>query len=197
MFDAEDPRAAAAAVLLATLAINTRYTWSALPYFPIEFSPMGFGAAGGYYIMTVGLNLAAAIMFKYHMAERSTLGTVGAVCMTLLAFVNGDETAVLRIAHGLIAVTCFSVYIAYIHVNGGPTQWLLVAAAALIAGHIPPVLSIDFYTLLTRGPSAWDAVWEQAQLETPVWVRQFKAMCQWIMITTLFVAMFSTRVKRR
>lgn len=191
MLDISDPRLPAAGVLISTLLINTIYTWSALPYFPIEFSQMGFQAAGGYYVMATGMSLAGSIMFRYHIVEGRMLGAVGAVFMALLAIVNGDDTAVLRVVHAAIALTCFTTYVAYIYVNGGTFTWLAMAIVAIVIGHAIILTRLDYSILLKHGISEWKTVWETANDSFPVWIRQLKAVCQWTMIIALYVSMFS------
>lgn len=77
-----DERILALCVILTTLAVNTCVTWTHLPYFPIEFSQMGWGnpgSAGGYHVMACGTCLTALILFPYHVRERSVVGCLGAV----------------------------------------------------------------------------------------------------------------------
>lgn len=198
--DVADPRVAPAVMLLVTLAFNTFWTWPHLPYWPIEFSQMGWGApgrAGGYHNMAIGLNITAALMFRIHVEERSLLGAVGAVLMTLLAFINGNDVPVLQVAHGIVAFSCFAIYIVYIKVNGGPMAWVYAAGIALVLGHLIVLTQLDVSELLRHGVSAWPRVWTEAQAKHSVWILRVKAFFQCAMIAALFVGYFSTPVKAK
>lgn len=187
----EDPRKLAAVVLLSTLGALAARSWSALPYFPIEFSQMAWTSHSAHRIMTTGFAFAGAIMFKYHEEEGSRLGMFGAVCMVNLALINGDATAAMRAAHGIVALSCFVVYTCYIWINGGPRIPLAVAAVCIAIGHLVIFTQFDFAEFRLHGLKAWHDVWEKSQLKFPMWVRQVKALTQWTMITALYYAMFS------
>lgn len=189
-----DPRLWACAALLTTLATNTALTWPYLPYVPIEFSQMGWGApgaAGGYYVMAWGMCVTGSVLFRMHIAERSALGAVGAVLMALLGLVNGNDVPTLQTAHGVVAVFCFVVYIAYIYTHNGPMLWLLIASIALLVGHAIIFTQLDYTMLLREGISKWPRVWTEAQAKHPIWILQLKALCQYTMLIALIVSIFS------
>lgn len=192
-----DPRELPAAILVVTLAFNTFWTWPHLPYWPVEFSQMGWGKpglAGGYHIMAAGLNAAAMLMFRIHVEERSVLGAVGAILMSLLAFINGNDTPLLQVAHGIVAGACFVVCIAYVKMNGGPMVWVYTAAVALVVGHLIILTQLDVSELFRHGITAWPRVWTDAQAKHPVWIKQLKAVSQSTMIIPLIAGYLSTHV---
>jgi len=194
----DDPRKEAALVLVLTLITNSIKTWSYLPYFPVEFSQMGWGKpgnAGGYIIMATGMSIAASIMFKYHVDEGSYVGCIGAVFMALLGIINGNTTPTLQTSHGVVALTCFITYFVYICQNGGFSKWLLLAGIAIILGHAVIFTQLDIRTLLKHGINKWPDVWTNAQKQHPIWVLQIKALCQWTMLISFFVSIFSIKYK--
>jgi hypothetical protein len=204
----------AGCVLASTLALNTFWTWPMLPYFPIEFSQMGWGIpgrSGGYHIMSIGLSTAATIMFRVHVEERSLLGAVGAVCMCLLGLINGNDAGMLQMLHGIVAFTCFVIYIVYIGVYscadrvfqqtwnpvraywrlltfGGPVSWVAVAFTVLIIGHVLVLTEVRYAEVIELG---FPAFWTKAQQRHGTSLLRFKALLQYAMIVSLCSGYFS------
>lgn len=188
-----------ALIMCFTLILNTYWTWNLLPYFPIEFSQMGWGApgkSGGYYIMAAGTQLSAMFMMRVHVEEVSYVGMLGAVCMGLLGLVNGNDTPLLQVAHGIVAFACFVLYIVYIYINRGPMMWVCIGALALVLGHALVLTQLDFADLWNNGPTAWPRVWTSAQDKHPVWVLRLKALFQSTMIVALFAGYFITVARK-
>jgi hypothetical protein len=188
MFD--DPRAWAAVWLFGTLLVTAWYSWPRLPHFPIEFSQMAWTSSEAHCIMASGMSVAGLLMFRYHWAEGSGLGQLGAVCMSLLAIVNGNSTARLRLVHAVIAFTCFVSYVIYIWTSGGSSASLLVASVCILLAHCVILTQLDYADLWRTGFRAWHTVWERSELNFPMWVRQVKALSQWTMIAALFISLF-------
>lgn len=198
--------------MCATLALNTYWTWSVLPYFPIEYSQMGWGkpgAMGGYYIMAIGTNIAATIMFRVHVLEGSYVGAFCAVFLALLGLINGDDTPVVQMLHGIVAFICFVLGIVYVarhsipsavwrmkpqHVvteilyDGGPATWVAVAFIALIVGHLIVATQLKLAEVIEIG--LWPA-WTKAQTRHSVGLLIFKAILQNTMLVALFAGYFS------
>jgi len=204
----------AGCVLAITLALNTYWTWSLLPYFPIEFSQMGWGApgrSGGYYIMANGLSIAATLMFRVHVEERSLLGATAAVFMCLLGLINGDDVGMLQMLHGMVAFACFVLYIVYIGIYsgasrvfhdtwnpvraywrfvtfGGPVTWLAIAFTVLIIGHVLVLTEVRYAEVVELG---FPAFWTKAQQRHGTSLLRFKALLQYTMIVSLYSGYFS------
>lgn len=183
-----DPAADAVVGGALVLACLTAWTWPSLPYYPIEFSQMGWHSCGGYCIMAIGLPLALVpLLWHYVHVDTEPIAAAGVFCLMAMAIVNGDSSSDLRAAHSVIAMCGFLLCLIHIGTKRGGftlTEWIAFAAIAVGHGITLLFLSrVDYLQLLQSGDiRAFAAKVQQA---APVWVLQVRGVAQYTMIAMM------------
>lgn len=183
-----DPAADAVVHGAFVLSLLTAWTWPKLPYYPIEFSQMGWNSAGGYWIMAIGLPLALApLLWHYLRVDVEPIAAAGVLCLMLMAIVNGNSSAELRAAHSAIAFCGFLLCLIHIGTRRGGFTWTeWMAFFAIAVGHGITLLFLsrtDYLQLLWYGDvRAFSAKLQNA---APVWVLQVRGVAQYTMITMM------------
>jgi hypothetical protein len=121
--------------ILGTIVTALGAVYDKVPYFPIEFSKLGYHPAG-YYIFAVGMSCAALFLGTAHYVyEHDRVAMCGAAMLAGLAIVNGEEPQSLRIAHAVIATVCFLCYIEVFYRRGVPMWSVTWPLSVIIIGH--------------------------------------------------------------
>src|SRR6185437_15320283 len=122
-------------VLLSTALISTvlAYQHGVIACIPVEFSKTA-ETYPGYPVFAVGIMVAGASMFHYHLAKdlssSAYIGLVASFLMSFIGIVNGG-TDTIRIIHSVITLSSFLLYGIYSYQRGA-NKWFVLAAGVVL-----------------------------------------------------------------